>query len=188
MKNMTLGDVKLKDENGQDDGHSPLFQVMPSYSTPSDQHLASDDKDGESSHQPEKDLSSSSQKVQVGPSRIHHHIATDHPMDQIVGDINKGVQTRSRLATYSESYSFVSFMEPTRVQEALSDSDWICAMNEELDNFKRNEVWELVERPTNHNVIGTKWVFRNKQNENGAVIRNKARLVAQGYSQVEFEF
>jgi hypothetical protein len=58
-------------------------------------------------------------------------------------------------------------------------------MHEELKNFTRNEVWKLVERPKNHNVIGTKWVFRNKHNEDGLVVRNKARLVAQGYTQVE---
>jgi hypothetical protein len=58
------------------------------------------------------------------------------------------------------------------------------AMQEELNNFTRNEVWHLVPRP-NQNVVGTKWVFRNKQDEHGVVTRNKARLVAKGYSQVE---
>jgi hypothetical protein len=57
-------------------------------------------------------------------------------------------------------------------------------MQEELNNFTRNEVWSLVERPK-QNVIGTKWVFRNKQDEHGVVTRNKARLVAQGFTQVE---
>ena len=57
-------------------------------------------------------------------------------------------------------------------------------MQEELNNFERNHVWELVERPKT-NVIGTKWVFRNKQDEHGVVTRNKARLVAQGFTQVE---
>jgi hypothetical protein len=57
-------------------------------------------------------------------------------------------------------------------------------MQEELNNFTRNEVWHLVPRP-NQNVVETKWVFRNKQDEHGVVIRNKARLVAKGYSQVE---
>jgi hypothetical protein len=58
-------------------------------------------------------------------------------------------------------------------------------MHEELNNFKRNQVWELVERPKDHNVIGTKSVFRNKQDQAEIVVRNKARLVAQGYTQVE---
>jgi hypothetical protein len=58
-------------------------------------------------------------------------------------------------------------------------------MHEELENFKRNQVWTLVDPPRGVNVIGTKWVFKNKQGEDGEVVRNKARVVAQGYSQVE---
>jgi hypothetical protein len=69
--------------------------------------------------------------------------------------------------------------------EVLDDSDWVDIMHEELNNFTRNEEWELVKRPSNHNVIGTKWVFWNKQDEHGVIGRNKARLVAQGYCQGE---
>ena len=73
-----------------------------------------------------------------------------------------------------------------KVEEALEDLDWINTMHEELRNFESNQVWTLVEKPdNNHNVIGTKWVFRNKRDEDGQVVRNKARLVAQGYTQVE---
>jgi hypothetical protein len=82
-----------------------------------------------------------------------------------------------------EHYSFVSSIEPFRVEEALLDLDWVLAMQEELNNFKRNEVWSLVPRPK-QNVVGTKWVFRNKQDEHEVVTRNKARLVAKGYTQV----
>ncbi|WVZ52282.1 LOW QUALITY PROTEIN: hypothetical protein U9M48_003358 [Paspalum notatum var. saurae] len=71
-----------------------------------------------------------------------------------------------------------------KVEQALEDLDWVMAMQEELNNFTRNEVWSLVERPK-QNVIGTKWVFCNKQDEHDAVTRNKARLVAQGFTQVE---
>ena len=59
------------------------------------------------------------------------------------------------------------------------------SMQEELNNFTRIEVWVLEERPQDKNIIGTKWVFRNKQDEHGVVIRNKARLVAKGFAQVE---
>ena len=60
------------------------------------------------------------------------------------------------------------------------------AMHEELNNLERCEVWKLVETPKEcRNVIGTKWIFKNKQDESGTVVRNKARLVAQGYSQIE---
>jgi 3-dehydroquinate dehydratase len=56
------------------------------------------------------------------------------------------------------------------------------AMDEELDQIEKNDTWELVPRPKNKNVIGTKWVFRNKLNEDGQVTRNKARLVCKGYA------
>jgi hypothetical protein len=104
-------------------------------------------------------------------------------VDHILGDISMGVTTRSRLANFYEHYSFVSSIEPFRVEEALLDPDWMLAMQEELNNFKRNEVWRLVPRPK-QNVVGTKWVFRNKQDEHRVVIRNKARLEAKGYAQV----
>jgi len=76
-------------------------------------------------------------------------------------------------------------IEPTIVDEALADDGWILAMQDELNQLKRNDVWDLVPKPEHKNIIGTKWVFRNKLNEQGEVIRNKARLVAQGYSQQE---
>jgi hypothetical protein len=72
---------------------------------------------------------------------------------------------QSRVASFCQHYSFISFYEPKRADEALDDLDWVISMQEELNNFTRNEVWELVERPKNHNVIGTKWVYRNKENE-----------------------
>ena len=58
-------------------------------------------------------------------------------------------------------------------------------MHEELDQIEKNQTWELVPRPANKNIVGTKWVFKNKFNENGEVIRNKAILVCKGYAQVE---
>jgi hypothetical protein len=75
-------------------------------------------------------------------------------------------------------------LEPFKDEDALRDPDWVVAMQEELNNFKHNKVWSLVEIPK-LNIVGTKWVFCNKQDENGVVTRNKARLVAKGYSQVE---
>jgi hypothetical protein len=116
--------------------------------------------------------------------RVHQAIQRDHPVNSILDDIHKGVTTRSRVAHFCEHYSFVSSIEPYRVEDALRDSYWVLAMQEELNNFTRNEVWHLVPRP-NQNVVGTKWVFRNKQDEHGVVTRNKARLVAKGYSKVE---
>ena len=67
----------------------------------------------------------------------------------------------------------------------LYDPDWVNAMYEELENFERNQVWVLVPPPPECHPIGTKWVFKNKQSEDGVVVRNKARLVAQGFCQKE---
>jgi hypothetical protein len=90
------------------------------------------------------------------------NVARDHPLDFIIGDISRGVQTRSKLASFCAHSSFVSYKEPTKVEEALKDADWVNAMHDELNNFKRNQVWELIERPKGHNMIETKWVFKNK--------------------------
>ncbi|GAU51764.1 hypothetical protein TSUD_415530 [Trifolium subterraneum] len=68
---------------------------------------------------------------------------------------------------------------------AIIDESWVEAMKEELHQFEKNEVWNLVPFPKDHSIIGTRWVFRNKLDENGKVVRNKARLVAQGYNQQE---
>ncbi|GJV69064.1 putative ribonuclease H-like domain-containing protein [Tanacetum coccineum] len=80
---------------------------------------------------------------------------------------------------------FLSQEEPKKIVQALKDPSWIEAMQEELLQFKLQEVWTLVELPNGKRAIGTKWVFRNKKDERGIVIKNKARLVAQGYTQEE---
>jgi hypothetical protein len=96
------------------------------------------------------------------------------------------MSTRRQLANFSSHHVYISCVEPQKVFEALEDPDSVEAMHEELNNFKRNRVWSLVEKPKDcRNIIGTKWVFKNKQDANGIVVRNKARLVAQRYSQVE---
>jgi hypothetical protein len=105
-----------------------------------------------------------------------------HPQDLIIGSPSKGVMTRSqKLASLVEHHSFVSFIDPKNVEEALQDPDWVNAMHKVLNNFTRNEVWTLQERPQDARIIGTKWVFRNKQNDQGIVVRNKARLVTKGF-------
>lgn len=80
---------------------------------------------------------------------------------------------------------FVSIIEPKNYKEALLDNNWIDAMQDELNQFEKNQVWTLVPRPPSVNVIGTKWIFKNKTDDSGTIVRNKARLVAQGYTQVE---
>jgi len=71
------------------------------------------------------------------------------------------------------------------VEEALQDDQWCISMQEELNQFERNEVWELIRREDPRQVIGTKWVFRNQLDEDGNNTKNKARLVAKGYKQEE---
>ena len=85
---------------------------------------------------------------QVPHPRVHQSIQRDHPVDNILGSIRRGVTTRSRLASFCEHYSFVSSLEPLKVDEALGDPDWVMAMQEELNNFTRNELWELVPDPS----------------------------------------
>jgi len=108
---------------------------------------------------------------------------SSHPLDQILSNINTGVQTRSKLKNFYAFYAFLSNIEPKNVNEALADSD--TAMQEELHQFEKNKVWHLVPWPENRSIIGTKWVFQNKLDEFGTVTRNKARLVVQGYNQEE---
>ena len=107
----------------------------------------------------------------------------DHPPANILGP-NDGVRTRSRLRE-DINIAFTSQIEPRKVDEALLEVEWVNAMHDELEQFERNKVWSLVPHPEHQNVIGTKWIFKNKLNEEGKIVRNKARLVAQGYVQEE---
>jgi hypothetical protein len=156
--------------------HLPCKQDEPPQEEDNDQGIDEVDQDKEDDQE--------IQGQRLPHPRVHQAIQRDHLVNSILGDIHKGVTTRSWVAHFCEHYSFVSSIEPYRMEDTLRDSDWVLAMQEELNNFTRNEVWHLVPRP-NQNVVGTKWVFRNKQDEHGVVTRNKARLVAKGYSQVE---
>ncbi|KAJ9552646.1 LOW QUALITY PROTEIN: hypothetical protein OSB04_016691 [Centaurea solstitialis] len=101
----------------------------------------------------------------------------DHPIDQVLGDPSTGIRTRHQDSNHC--------LFPSKVEEALAVPFWVSAMQEELAEFERNLVWTLVRRPSRKTIIGLKWIFRNKIDEHGIVIRNKARLVAQGYRQEE---
>jgi hypothetical protein len=91
----------------------------------------------------------------VEQPRLRQTIQRDHPIDNILKSIRRGVTTRSHLVNFCQYYTVVSSLEPLKVEQALGDLDWVIAMQEELNNFERNQVWTLVERP-NTNVIGTK--------------------------------
>ncbi|GJU77267.1 retrovirus-related pol polyprotein from transposon TNT 1-94 [Tanacetum coccineum] len=108
----------------------------------------------------------------------------NHPLENVIGNINQR-SLRSQAQNQSNFFCFISTIEPKNVNEALGDESWIVAMQEELNQFIANDIWELVPQSKNMKIIRTKWVFRNKLEENGIVSRNKARLVAQGYNQQE---
>nr|GEU43427.1 hypothetical protein [Tanacetum cinerariifolium] len=109
----------------------------------------------------------------------------DHPHQKIIGDPKLSVRTRGQLGNSCLFSCLLSSIEPLNVAEALRDADWVSAMQEEFDQFAKLKVWRLVPRPEGKSVIKTKWIFKNKKDESSLVIRNKARLVAVGYSQQE---
>ncbi|GJT34176.1 putative ribonuclease H-like domain-containing protein [Tanacetum coccineum] len=106
-------------------------------------------------------------------------IYKDHQIKQIIGDIHS-VKNSNNKDTRS-----VTEHEPKKVIQALTDPNWIKAMQDELLQFKLQKVWTLVDLPYDKRAIGTKWVYINKKDERGILIRNKARLIAQGYTQEE---
>ncbi|GJX82042.1 retrovirus-related pol polyprotein from transposon TNT 1-94, partial [Tanacetum coccineum] len=112
----------------------------------------------------------------------------NHPLKQVIENPSQSIRTRRQLETDGEMCMFaltVSRTKPKNIKEAMADSAWIEAMQEELHQFNRLDVWELVDRPLCKNVINMKWLWKNKHDEENTVIRNKARLVAKGYSQQE---
>nr|GFC69514.1 hypothetical protein [Tanacetum cinerariifolium] len=148
----------------------------------------------------EADINNMESIILVSPiptTRIHK----DHPTTQIISDLSLTTQTRSMARAvrdqreisqmFNEDFHtcmFACFLlqeEPKRVHQALKDPSWIEAMQEELLQFKMQKVWILVDLPYRKREIGTKWVYRNKKDKKGIVIKNKARLVAQGHTQEE---
>ena len=91
------------------------------------------------------------------------YIRLNHSEDKIIGDERKGVQTRRK---FEKEYCLILKIEPKNVDEACIDEHWVKEMEEELDQIEKNKTWELVPRPKDKNVIGDKWVFRNKIDEN----------------------
>ncbi|MBN8156934.1 hypothetical protein J0J30_23325, partial [Vibrio vulnificus] len=81
----------------------------------------------------------------------------DHPIKQVIGNISDKVRTRRGLNEQMSNAAFVSLVEPKNIKEALEDEHWIQAMQEELNQFKRNRVWDLVPPPKGKNIVGVKW-------------------------------
>ncbi|GJT34188.1 putative ribonuclease H-like domain-containing protein [Tanacetum coccineum] len=186
----------------QDDSEIPALEDM--YDHPTDGIFTNASYDDEGAV---ADFTNLETIVNVSPiptSRIN----SIHPSTLILGDPNSAVQTRSKVTKSSGAYAFVSYIqkqrrnnhkdfqhclfacflsqnEPKKISEALEDESWVDAMQEELLQFKIQKVWILVDLPYGKKAIGTKWVYRNKKDERGVVVRNKARLVAQGHRQEE---
>ncbi|GJR07894.1 retrovirus-related pol polyprotein from transposon TNT 1-94 [Tanacetum coccineum] len=112
----------------------------------------------------------------------------DHPLDNIIGELERPVSTRLQLheqALFFYYDAFLTSVEPKNYKDALTQACWIEAMQEELHEFERFEVWELVPHPDKVIVITLKWIYKVKLDEIGGILKNKARLVARGYRQEE---
>ncbi|GJW90204.1 retrovirus-related pol polyprotein from transposon TNT 1-94 [Tanacetum coccineum] len=112
----------------------------------------------------------------------------DHPLDNIIGELERPVSIRLQLheqALFCYYDAFLTSVEPKNYKDALTQACWIEAMQEDLNEFERLEVWELVLRPDKVMVITLKWIYKVKLDELGGILKNKARLVARGYRQEE---
>ncbi|GJS09753.1 putative ribonuclease H-like domain-containing protein [Tanacetum coccineum] len=158
-------------------GSLELNAVGPSVST------ASSNEEDSTEEEPKVDLGNITNSC-IFPTTPNIRIHKDHLIDNVIGEVQSTVQTR-RMSKSTSEQGFLSDIETTRIAKALSDSSWVEAMQEELLQFKLQRVWILVDLHNGKKAIGTKWVFRNKKDERGIVIRNKARLVAQGHRQEE---
>ncbi|GKE39915.1 retrovirus-related pol polyprotein from transposon TNT 1-94, partial [Tanacetum coccineum] len=111
-----------------------------------------------------------------------------NPLENIIGELDRPVSTRLQLHEEALFYyydAFLTAVEPKTYKDALTQSCWIEAMQEELNEFERLEVWELVPRPDKVMVITLKWIYKVKLDELGGILKNKAQLVARGYRQEE---
>ncbi|GJR97788.1 retrovirus-related pol polyprotein from transposon TNT 1-94 [Tanacetum coccineum] len=112
----------------------------------------------------------------------------DHPIANVIGDPSRSVSTRKQLKTdamWCYFDAFLTSVEPKNFKQAMTEPSWIDAMQEEIHEFERLEVWELVPCPDNVFLIKLKWIYKVKTDESGGVLKNKARLVAQGFRQEE---
>jgi hypothetical protein len=162
MEESIIVDEGLQDVNGDED--EPL---LPSTSSP--EHVPASTLEAEA---PQATTSSTAaveaSRVEgeiISESGAPSHIQKAHPPQQIIGNLNERVIRSSRSAHLScfSNTLFVALFEPRDVGHTLSDSSWVNAVHEALENFERNQVWTLVDPPRDVNVIETKWVFKNKQ-------------------------
>ncbi|GJW85174.1 retrovirus-related pol polyprotein from transposon TNT 1-94 [Tanacetum coccineum] len=134
------------------------------------------------------DLHPSVNPVAGEPSSALSTSGDDHPLDNIVGNPSRPVSTRKQLASdalWCCYHTVLSKVEPKNFKMAVNEDSWFEAMQDEIHEFDRLEVWELVPRPIYVMVIALKWIYKVKLDEYGDVLKNKARLVAKGYRQEE---
>jgi hypothetical protein len=124
-----------------------------------------DEKEGEDKNDPTK---KEYHVQQVSPKTPSTRVQKNHPSDQIIGNKDAGVETRRRTCSLEKTHLTLTYMiEPTYFEETNKNEFWNKAMDEELDQIEKNDTWELVPRPKDKNVINTKWVYKNKLNEDG---------------------
>ncbi|GKC80916.1 retrovirus-related pol polyprotein from transposon TNT 1-94 [Tanacetum coccineum] len=120
--------------------------------------------------------------------RLSDRWTKNHLIEQVIGDPSKPVMIRNRFQADVEVCMYaltVSIIELKNIKEAMLDASWIESMQDELNQFKRLDVWELVECLIGRNIIAVKWIWKNKTDAENTVIQNKSRLVAKGYRQEE---
>ncbi|GJX96299.1 retrovirus-related pol polyprotein from transposon TNT 1-94, partial [Tanacetum coccineum] len=121
-------------------------------------------------------------------SEYNNKWTKDYPLENIIGKLARPVSTRLQLheqALFCYYDAFLTVVEPKTYKDALTQSCWIKAMQEELNEFERLEVWEIVPRPDKVMVITLKWIYKVKLDELRDILKNKARLLARGYHQEE---
>nr|GFB27155.1 Gag-Pol polyprotein [Tanacetum cinerariifolium] len=135
-----------------------------------------------------RDVSSAESTQVVHPHTHLRKWSKDHPSDNVIGNPSCPLSTRKQLATNSLwcLYNFVlSKVEPKNVKTAMDEACWFRAMKKEIYEFDRLQVWELVLKTDSVIIIALKWIYKVKLDEYGDVLKNKARLVGNGYRQEE---
>jgi hypothetical protein len=149
---MSIGDVCPKESKEPTQAQDQPSSSMRASPPTQDEDQAQDDENEDQENEPPQeedndqggDANNEDKEDDQGPRlahpRVHQAIQRYHPVNSILSDIHKGVTTRSRVTHFCEHYSFVSSIEPYRMEDILRDSDWVLAMQEELNNFTGNEV------------------------------------------------
>nr|KAJ0202404.1 hypothetical protein LSAT_V11C600314680 [Lactuca sativa] len=178
--------LKDRKPDEKSDSTDPIIPVPCPLSQDTAATSADNPLDADDSLEAEDSPETDNVSVSIPPESASVIVHRDHPVDRIIGNIHDGVRTRSSvLNNFCMYVNFVSMILPDKVLTALQDADWIKAMQEELNEFERHKVWTLVPRPSGKTITGTRWVYRNKVDKDGIITRNKARLVAQGFTQIE---